>query len=213
MRRRVWFWTLVLIVGYVSWAFAATPKPLRLASNFVFLILADEDENGHRQYGTGFCRPNTSDPQIVTAKHIAEASPGLMLVDGARNTHQVRGKWEAKDDDVAILYLDPDATICEENPLFFAKHTPPLGDDIWVIGFGATVRKPSIRRGAVANEIGAYGARPTQAVIDATVIPGDSGSPVFDSMGGIVGIAVGGFGNDQGILRLMVPIERIRKVL
>lgn len=135
--------------------------------------------------GTGFAI--TNDGHIVTNNHvILGCSDILLLNDGS----YVLLKIVSKDplNDLAILKGDftPSETFA------IAETNPELMQDIYVAGypFGRMVSTSvKVTRGIVSSLSG-YGNNSSGLQIDAAIQPGNSGGPIFDNNGNVVGVVV-----------------------
>lgn len=104
--------------------------------------------------------------------------------------------------DLAILKV-PANNITTRDPIRLATATPPLGSPLYFFAAGATQAPRLAKRTLQA-------ANPTFFLLSPTVHPGDSGSPLLDSSGHLVGMILmqhtGSFGG-------AVTTQRVEKLL
>jgi serine protease Do len=169
--------------------------------------------------GTGFLVENKG-VYVITNDHIAAAAPELHVVlgDGTEMPAKVIGRDTRLD--LALLSFEPPAN---QPPLVAL----PLGDsdDLqvgeWLVVLGdpfgdevtASVGVVSAtgRRAAASLLLGAAMTYRMFIQTDARIHRGNSGGPVLDSAGQVVGIAVA-TSDRSGELSFAIPIDRVREV-
>lgn len=108
--------------------------------------------------------------------------------------------------DLLALVLLPKAT---DGVLFLAPEEPPTGTPVALCGFPFNFPNKYFRVGVVAQPHDGDG----QMGLDIHIAPGDSGAPVLDFAGRVVGLAanhyVGNFG-DPAYVTFAVPLHDIR---
>ncbi len=107
----------------------------------------------------------------------------------------------ASDADLGVALLRPDAPLA---PLAFAQFAgadPRLASEVWISGFGFEdmLTRPLLTIGALEDLRGLNG-EDTLLRIGAQVQPGDSGGPVFDGHGGVIGMLLPGARIDGRVL-------------
>jgi S1-C subfamily serine protease len=165
--------------------------------------------------GTGSGFVVTADGLIITNKHVAGAGKGLMVkfTDGTQRTAEV--VHISEDEDLALIRVKSDT------PMTFVQLTaydnPKDGSNVVIMGypaperFGYTVKTT---QGAVAsgnNPQGGY-----DITLDARANPGNSGGPVYDGLGNVMGVLSAGTTTDDSILNsysLAISAGRVRKFL
>jgi S1-C subfamily serine protease len=166
--------------------------------------------------GTGFL-VEARGVHVVTTDRIAAAAPALRVVlpDGSEAPARVVGRDPRLD--VALLAIDvPRLTalpLGDSDQLAVGEWTVVLGNP-----FGAGVTASAGILSATGRETaGSLAAGPTAGFrtyleTDARIHRGNSGGPVLDAAGKVVGLAVA-TGDRPGELNLAVPINQIRERL
>jgi serine protease Do len=143
-----------------------------------------EDRNkGPRGHGTGFFV--TSDGHIITNHHVIEKCKGAIWADSTDGRASKTQLIDTdKRNDLALLKasFQPRATAVFQAPVRAKK-----GEDVIVIGYGThklAPIKPHITKGAfeIINPAG------TRFRMNAAVRPGNSGGPVLDASGHVIGV-------------------------
>ncbi|MCR9256999.1 MAG: S1C family serine protease [Alphaproteobacteria bacterium] len=138
----------------------------------------------------------TNEHVVGTAKKVRVVLEGGLEVDGrVTSRNPVR--------DVATVEVE-----IEGRPLSIATTRPKVGDDVFSIGTPLDEKLAgTLRRGIVSAERRYDNLTFLQA--DVGLNPGNSGGPLLDNKGNVVGVAVSGvmiFGSQQG-LNFFIPIE------
>lgn len=202
---------LLVMLTLTTPLLAHAPKAVLAAKTGIFLVYSNPDETGSVSYGTGFCRPDSSAGMLITAGHVAKL--GMVHArDSQGKDHDIRPvTFQAKDDDLGVLFFTEADNPCLGASLQAGK-SGELGDELWLYGFGGQADKAILRHGTMSSEEDAYDRYPHQRSAQLTAQFGDSGAPVFDGNGKVVGVAVGGF-SAGGVMDRYIPIERVRKIL
>ena len=149
----------------------------------------------------GSAAPISPDGYFLTADHVlANASGRNVFVlygrGGRLATHKARVVWRSASADLALLHIDTPTP-------FFYRWTPPnrwLSPGHQVIHGGISTgfrSAPGRLRTAMAPENPLTGNRTFK--IDIPLEPGDSGGPVLDAFGGLVGI--------NSAVEFIIPME------
>lgn len=129
---------------------------------------------------------------ILTARHCTE---GVQQMDVLTSDHRVYvASFVAKSNsqDLALVRIDRQKT-----PFFTLADVVKRGEAISVLGspMGET---GVLSQGTVAKLTG------DQLIVDCSVVPGNSGGPVFDADGKLIGVAVAVFVSEYGMTHLGV---------
>ena len=131
---------------------------------------------------------------ILTNKHVVEDVDYIVVRNGLGETKVAESFVVSETDDLAIIKLEK--PFREDYSLRLSDFEDAnTGEEIFVIGypmaFTLGMFHPSITQGIVTNEAG-FGETEGEFQISATVNPGNSGGPIFNKNGKVVGIATGG---------------------
>ena len=135
------------------------------------------------QSGTGFAIGNGS--SVITNFHVVEGCESIHIA----NVGDSRIKTVDPRNDIAII--QPPRPLTRSLPLRTGD-PPKLGEDIIVIGFplrGLLSSAPTVTTGIVSSLAGLHDDR-TRVQISAPVQPGNSGGPVLDNGGNVIGMVV-----------------------
>ena len=128
---------------------------------------------------------------ILTNKHVVEDVNYIVVRNGLGETRIAKGFFVSDTDDIAIIELEnpfpSDYSLGLED---FANAS--TGEPVFVMGypmaFTLGMFHPSINEGIVTNEAG-FGETSGEFQISAVVNPGNSGGPIFNGDGKIIGIS------------------------
>jgi S1-C subfamily serine protease len=141
------------------------------------LLVRSSDCAGRTTTGSAFAIELDGAPVVVTNRHVVEGARSIAVrpLDGGAAlgvaAHRLAAEW-----DVAVLELSDPGSV---PPALAVGATAAPGDEVRVVGFPSG--RPSISSGPVAE------AAPGRLVLDLTIDPGASGSPVLDDAGRVVG--------------------------
>ncbi|MEP2775764.1 MAG: serine protease [Luteolibacter sp.] len=149
----------------------------------------------------GSAAPITPDGYFLTADHVLARAPGknVFIIYGRGGNviyRKARIVWRSESNDLAILHIN------EKTPYFY-RWTPPekwlsVGHPVihggMATGFSSS---PGKLRTALAPEGSFTGNRPFK--IDIPLKPGDSGGPIVDAFGNLVGI--------NSAVEFLIPLE------
>jgi S1-C subfamily serine protease len=171
--------------------FSLLPIGVIVGSFFVFCTLDDEFWVSSRKIdriwiGSGFFVNDDGD--VVTNYHVIEWCPEVRLQTEKRQTstgHVIASDEEA---DLVLLRTDFNSNI---KPYSFSDVDPDITQEVYVAGypFGTNVFSAvKVNKGIVSSMITALGSE-TRFIFDAATQVGNSGGPVINTQGAVVGIA------------------------
>lgn len=120
--------------------------------------------------------------RIVTAAHCASANFATLYNSRIVRIQLLRKGSDIKQDDWAVFSANTSDIV----PLPIATSLPVLGEECWIIGFGGASVRP-LRTSCQVIDSGSSDDK-GYIVLAATAIKGDSGGPVFNGNGEVVGI-------------------------
>lgn len=195
--RKPWIWTLVLLASYALATFAADwTGILKTVSQQVprLEILAEGAEQ------PGICSGvvlNADSGYLLTAAHCVDGKPEQLSITVNGRHAEIARKNRLLD--LAVLRFTPDGELA----MRLAPKTPEPGTAVGVAGYLLGSERLRFQFGMLAGV-----ERDGGLVIDGVVLPGDSGGPIFDIDGRLVGMSNQYYrGTAVG---LAVNVERIR---
>ncbi len=156
--------------------------------------------------GSGFFIANDT---LITNVHVVQNDGYVTLrkIDGSSASARVSAK--APTFDLAVLKVAQPSTAQAVIPMGTAKGLKP-GQEIIVIGSALGTLQNSVSRGIVSGLRNAGGATVVQT--DAAVNPGNSGGPMLDRSGAVIGITTMKYSGAEG-LNFGVAIDDARDLL
>lgn len=167
------------------------PKVIEEFKNMGFNVrTVDSDKPIEGVQGTGFLISNEN--YILTCAHVVgEEHEATVWISGIRYEADVLSK--DKDVDIALLKIRKDINL-NILPLSFRSDMPyRLGEDVLTIGFPVSKllgNSARLSKGLISSTKGMKD-DPKQIQFSAEVQPGNSGGPLFDSNGIVIGIVKG----------------------
>lgn len=147
-------------------------------------------DNSVEWTGTGFALTNN---YIVTNNHVVEGAKSIYIqgVNGNfDNKHSATVVATDKYNDLALLKVN-DCTISSASiPYSIKTSTTDVGEEIFVLGYPLTSTmgdEIKLTTGVVSSKTGFQG-NVSMYQISAPIQPGNSGGPLFDSKGNVIGI-------------------------
>lgn len=141
---------------------------------------------------------------FVTAKHVVKTNLSGLATDRSGATFRVSTLWMSATTDLAVLSITGSA-LRPTKVAPVACRDPILGEPVITVGMPLDSSRWNYFWGHVSNDR----LVDKMVVLDITAYPGNSGGPVFDNSGSVIGILVATwpslFGG-PGAMSLMVPI-------
>ncbi|OYX69199.1 MAG: hypothetical protein B7Y79_00095 [Rhodospirillales bacterium 35-44-4] len=137
--------------------------------------------------------------KVITNRHVIEGGKDFAVRNGLGEMSRARVIYTSQADDIAILELDD--PLPKENSISSTQfRVAKAGSDVVVMGYplwhvlGSST--PSITNGVVAKATG-ISEDPGNFQLTAKINKGNSGGPVFDHYGNLLGITVGKLNSDE----------------
>ena len=170
----------------------------------VVLIEADSGS------GSGFI---ISDHMVVTARHVVKDTKSVKITTYSGEMYKALMSRISYGPDCAILFIAE----MLENPVIVERHNNlRKGERIFSIGApfgGKFLGVVTVGRVGLTDVNVPYFGRSNGYIIsDILLCPGNSGGPIFDGAGRVVGIAVGLVGK-RTFFSVIVPIESVKNFL
>ena len=182
-----------------------------LFGDFFKKFFQDGPEREFRRKGLGSGFIVSKDGYIVTNNHVISRAEDIQVVlhDGSRHTAKIVGQDSRTD--LAVLKIEPEGKLM---PVAFGNSAKlRIGD--WVVaignpfGLGYTVTAGIVS--AKGRSLG-FGAYDDFIQTDASLNPGNSGGPLFNLRGEVVGVNTAIAAGGQGI-GFSIPINMAREVI
>jgi S1-C subfamily serine protease len=168
----------VVIFGGVAIATPSAPPPAPAVTD-ASVVYVDTD----RGHGSGV---HIGDGYVITAGHVADGAKTIQLKTAGGKFHPAEVLWLNKEYDIALLRTDGTGIGAATLACRYAH----VGEDIRAIGNPLSLEFVS-SYGRISGEVRKLGPWKAILVTDLTTVMGQSGGPVFDEGGALVGITVG----------------------
>lgn len=134
--------------------------------------------------GTGFAL--STNGYILTNLHVVEGADSVYVQD--RQGNQYRVKIDKKDTqyDLAILKIIDESFWLPSLPYKLKQNGVGIGEDVYTLGFPKD--EAVYAKGYVSSKTGYSGSDSTQYQVSIDVNPGNSGGPLLDQNGNIIGV-------------------------
>lgn len=187
--------------------------PLQQMHDSTVLVSTFDDKGKGQGHGSGVV---VSDYQVLTAYHVIENADAIVVEFANGVKRHAAVIWEDPEEDIALIGLAvPEGTLV--SPVRCS--TVEWGEEVIAVGHPLAMRWV-LSRGYVASlEEPTIEHDPTWITLDLTIVFGNSGGPIFDLAGNVVGIADafpsvafgGGFAPDRSIsgFSFMVPTTAV----
>jgi len=145
---------------------------------------APKNENPANYGGTGFAL--TANGYILTSLHVIEGAESITVLDNQGQPYKVRVVRTDSQYDLAILKITDDKFRILSNLPYRLKHDNiGMGEEVYTLGFPKD--DAVYGRGYVSSGTG-YNGDTTQYQVSIPVNPGNSGGPLLDQKGNIIGV-------------------------
>ena len=141
--------------------------------------------------GTGFYLSNNG--YIITNQHVIDGAKSIKVtsINGDHNTsYRAMVEISDKQNDLAIIKIVDRFTSLAPIPYTFKFEQSSIGEDCWVLGYPLTQTMGEdikLTNGIISSKSG-FDGNIAQYQISAPVQPGNSGGPVFDCSGNLIGV-------------------------
>ena len=146
---------------------------------------------GSKWSGTGFFL--TKNGYVITNQHVIDGAKSIKVtsVNGNHNmTYNAKVEVSDKQNDLAIIKITDSFSSITSIPYTFKFNTSNIGENCWVLGYPLTQTMGEdikLTNGIISSRSGFEG-NIAQYQISAPVQPGNSGGPVFDNSGNLIGV-------------------------
>lgn len=145
--------------------------------------------------GTGFAL--STEGYVVTNYHVVNGADSVYIQNSNGDSYKVKTIYVDPAYDIAVLQItDPNFKQLAPLPYTFKKSTADLGEDVFTIGFP---RDSSVYNKGYLSALTGYADDTTAYQVDISVNPGNSGGPLINSRGNIIGIIKGKQTQSDGV--------------
>ncbi len=179
-------------------------------------VFSDSKGDSYYAWGSGVIA--SADGYVITNTHVIDGgdSATVVLYDGSEHEAKLVGFDSASD--IALIKIDADGLTAAE---FASSSTLSVGDSVAAIG---NPLSPDLRltmtRGIVSalnREISYNGTTMTLIQTDASINEGNSGGPLFNSRGQVIGITnmkmISSFGSGVEGLGFAIPSDTVESIV
>jgi serine protease Do len=147
----------------------------------------DAENNAPVFTGTGFAL--SKDGYVLTSYHVIQGARTIMLTNGRFEQLEATAVYSDKSLDLALLKISSNDFIgFSEIPYNFRRNIADPGDKVFTLGYP---REDMVfGEGSISSYTG-YEGDTTSYQVSIPVNPGNSGGPLFDSNGNLLGIIAG----------------------
>jgi len=229
--------SVVLIETKVSWRESETGATLYLSTDEhgdPTLTIEEGDEFTQESTGSGFCV--SKDGWIVTNAHVVSPAEAqrfpygelelvphvdLTVVFSGEETRHSAVLWEVEDEDeedLALIKLEPFEGMPHLESFEVGDAPPAPGSEVYLFGFPLGTHALQEGERVIASTFKGILSRVVEPYlqVDAGVHPGNSGGPVTDASGRVVGVVTAGQRLPEGDLVFTIgyaiPIHRVGKI-
>lgn len=157
------------------------------------LLLADIAKNSQpaspqpgRYAGSGFLI--SSNGYLVTSYHVVKGADSVFIENGRYGRLKAAVVVSDPENDVAILRIDSDSVKVTKVPYTISHAEANLGEDVFTLGFP---REDIVFGEGSISALSGYEQNPNAYQVSVPVNPGNSGGPLFNGKGDLVGIISG----------------------
>lgn len=201
---------LAVVLSYFLWIKPAnTEKMLAHVRQSTVIIYATDEAAEQYSSGSGFFI-NTNGT-IATNYHVIEGAAYLLIKPSGKEDYYTASVLSTDEaNDLALLQIDATYTITDY--LTFSDKKVNVGDSVYVSGYPRGIDL-TISNGIVSNnEHYATDEAAEYYMITAAVSPGNSGGPVVNESGKVIGIATAKYEDAENV-NLARPISYLKALL
>ena len=140
--------------------------------------------NPGRFGGTGFAL--SANGYVVTNYHVIKDADSVYVQNAEGESYKVKQIYVDPAYDIAVLQIvDPEFKSLASLPYTFKKTGSDLGEDVYTIGFP---RDDQVFNRGYLSSLTGFGGDTVAYQVDISVNPGNSGGPLMDTKGNVIGI-------------------------
>lgn len=196
---------------------AFTSAPPLLDREMAAAVMVDIGADGSGGHGSGFA---IAPDRVITAAHVTEGQTEFLVTTSDGRKFPAEVLWQSPTHDTALLkLLDGDSGSPNLTPAGLACRAPVLDEAVTLIG-NQGIARFRVSHGTVSSVTppewgpGAPdGQMSMGTLLNLPAGHGDSGAPVFDADGRVLGLLEGGMSRGDYPVVWMVPATRICELL
>jgi S1-C subfamily serine protease len=139
-----------------------------------------------RYAGTGFLV--SSNGYIVTSHHVVKGADSVYIENSALGSFKTSVVYSDAANDLSVLRIEEPELKLPKLPFIVNSDQANLGEDVYTLGFP---REDIVFGEGSISALSGYGQNPNSYQVSVPVNPGNSGGPLFNSKGDLVGIISG----------------------
>jgi serine protease Do len=139
-----------------------------------------------RYAGTGFLV--SSNGYIITSHHVVKGADSVYVENEVLGTLKTSVVYSDAANDVSVLRIENPEVKVGKLPYTISATEANLGEDVFTLGFP---REDIVFGEGSISALSGYGQNPNSYQVSVPVNPGNSGGPLFNSKGDLVGIISG----------------------
>lgn len=184
----------LIVGGILLFGFIKGQSLLHPYRSFIPIVvkIQVEDPYGDRWQGSGVF---VADNLILTAGHVVCDANSIWITWSNGKKHKAINWYEESEADLGIIYIK---TPEKESRIKFDNAV--MGESVWALGNPHGIF-PVLSKGIVSaiNMTDHYDGQKDMVITDCAINAGNSGCPLFDRSGNILGICSWGFTHSQGM--------------
>jgi S1-C subfamily serine protease len=182
--------------GFLKFIFSQNNQLLKETNESFFLKLYPIGDNisSDNKKGTATAFTISQDGYLVTSQHVVAGSSSFKVIinnNTEQTSYDVTLVLEDKNNDIAVLKInDPKFQKLNPIPFTIKSASAEVGEDVYVLGYPLSTTMGNELKatdGIISSKTGFQGDL-TSYQVSAPVQPGNSGGPLFDKKGNLIGI-------------------------
>jgi len=159
-------------------------------------IIEKDNRNGSKQL-IGTCFPITKDGFLITSYHLIGRAKKITVEFSSDLHYSAKIVHSDIAHDLALLFIDDTSfTGFNKLPYGISNNSSLLGSDVYTLGYP---KKTIVYNEGTVSSLSGYRDDSLSYQLSIPVNPGNSGAPVFDKQGNVIGIIHGKHTENEGV--------------